>query len=91
MREESNLTSPRAPLATVNDVHIGTPLPPGDTRTGGGQTRLCITNGRISAYDSPELATLVSHTASTATWNVAAGGRIGFVIGEDAVEGGCRP
>ena len=55
-----------------------------------GQTRLCITNGRISAYDSPELATLVSHTASTAVWNVASGGRIGFVIGEDAVEGGCR-
>jgi hypothetical protein len=56
-----------------------------------GQTRLCITNGRISAYDSPELATLVSHTDTSAVWNVAAGGRIGFVIGEDAVQGGCRP
>jgi hypothetical protein len=56
-----------------------------------GQTRLCITNGKISAYDSPEAATLVSHTATTAVWRVAAGGRIGFVIGEDAVQGGCRP
>jgi hypothetical protein len=26
-----------------------------------------------------------------ATWRVASGGRIGMVIGEDAVEGGCKP
>jgi hypothetical protein len=53
--------------------------------------RLCMTNGRISAYDSPELATLLSFTAQQARWSVGAGGRIGFVIGEDAVQGGCTP
>jgi hypothetical protein len=56
-----------------------------------GQTRLCFTNDDFSGYDSPELATLVSHTDSVATWRVKPGGRIGMVIGEDAVEGGCRP
>jgi len=56
-----------------------------------GEERLCFTNGRFSGYDSPELATLVSNTASTATWDVQSGGRIGMVIGEDAVEGGCNP
>jgi hypothetical protein len=56
-----------------------------------GEERLCFTNGRFSGYDSPELATLVSNTASTAVWDVQAGGRIGMVIGEDAVEGGCNP
>jgi len=55
--------------------------------------RLCITHvsGRFSAYDSPELATLASHTATQSTWRVQSGGRIGFVVGEDAVEGGCNP
>jgi hypothetical protein len=56
-----------------------------------GEERLCFTNGRFSGYDSPELATLVSNTATTARWRVQSGGRIGMVIGEDAVEGGCRP
>jgi hypothetical protein len=56
-----------------------------------GEERLCFTNGRFSGYDSPELATLVSNTASTAVWDVQSGGRIGMVIGEDAVEGGCNP
>jgi hypothetical protein len=56
-----------------------------------GQERLCFTNDRFSGYDSPELATLVSHTDKVATWRVASGGRIGMVIGEDAVEGGCSP
>jgi hypothetical protein len=60
-------------------------------RAPGAGDRLCFTNGRIPAYDSPELATLVSFTAQQARWRVAAGGRVGFVIGEDAVEGGCRP
>jgi hypothetical protein len=50
---------------------------------------LCFTNGRFPGYDSPEVATLVDNTAKVATWRVAAGGRIGMVIGEDAVEGGC--
>ena len=56
-----------------------------------GEERLCFTNGRVPGYDSPELATLVSNTNKVATWRVASGGRIGGVIGEDAVEGGCRP
>jgi hypothetical protein len=55
-----------------------------------GQTRLCFTNGKFTGYDSPEAATLVSHTTSKALWSVRSGGRIGMVIGEDAVEGGCR-
>ena len=55
-----------------------------------GEERLCFTNGRVPVYDSPELATLVSNTNKVATWRVAAGGRIGMVIGEDAIEGGCR-
>jgi hypothetical protein len=55
--------------------------------------RLCITHvrGLFSAYDSPELATLLSNTATQARWQVQSGGRIGFVVGEDAVEGGCTP
>ena len=56
-----------------------------------GSSRLCISNGRISAYDSPELATLMGFTDQQARWRVASGGRIGFVIGEDAIQGGCRP
>jgi len=54
---------------------------------------LCITHvsGRFSAYDSPELADLVSNTDSQSDWRVQSGGRIGFVVGEDAVEGGCSP
>jgi hypothetical protein len=54
-----------------------------------GQTRLCWTNGRFSGYDSPELATLASFSPTVARWNVQAGGRIGAVFGEDALEGGC--
>jgi hypothetical protein len=58
-----------------------------------GEQRLCFTNGRVPGYDSPEFATLVSRSADnkSATWRVASGGRIGMVIGEDAVEGGCSP
>jgi hypothetical protein len=55
--------------------------------------RLCITHvdGLFSAYDSPELATLLTNTPTQADWQVQAGGRVGFVVGEDAVEGGCSP
>lgn len=56
-----------------------------------GEERLCFTNGRFSGYDSPEFATLVGNTEKVATWDVASGGRMGMVIGEDAVEGGCAP
>lgn len=56
-----------------------------------GEERLCFTNGRFAGYDSPEFATLVSNTEKVATWRVASGGRVGMVIGEDALEGGCRP
>jgi hypothetical protein len=54
---------------------------------------LCITHtaGLFSAYDSPELATLISNTARQSNWQVESGGRVGFVVGEDAVEGGCQP
>ena len=50
---------------------------------------LCFTNGIITGNDSPELTTLIDNTAKVATWRVAAGGRIGMVIGEDAVQSGC--
>jgi hypothetical protein len=54
---------------------------------------LCVTHvsGRFSAYDSPELASLLANTARRSTWRVASGGRVGFVVGEDAAEGGCAP
>ena len=54
---------------------------------------LCITHveGLFSAYDSPELATLISNTATQSNWRVQSGGRVGFAVGEDAVEGGCSP
>ncbi len=54
--------------------------------------RLCITNGAFSAYESPELATLLAPAdgqGTTSRWRVRSGGRMGFVVGEDAVEGGC--
>jgi hypothetical protein len=71
---------------TLGDDFVYTNQPPGETR-------LCFTNGRVPGYDSPELATLLSRSADnkSATWRVASGGRIGMVIGEDAVEGGCGP
>lgn len=52
---------------------------------------LCFSNGRFAGYDSPEFATLVSSTDRVATWRVQAGGRVGMVIGEDALEEGCTP
>jgi hypothetical protein len=67
---------------TLGDAFRYTVQPPGEER-------LCFTNDLFPGYDSPELATLVSNTAKVATWRVATGGRIGMVIGEDAVEGGC--
>jgi hypothetical protein len=45
--------------------------------------------GGWSGYDSPELAVLDAFTAKTSDWTVHAGGRLGMVMGEDAVEGGC--
>jgi hypothetical protein len=58
-----------------------------------GQERLCFVHndGLFSGYDSPQLAQLVTNTETRAVWNVQSGGRIGMVVGEDAVEGGCRP
>ncbi len=59
--------------------------PPGDGS-------LCFTNGVFPGYDSPELATRLTPQngrGTTSTWRVAAGGRMGMVVGEDAVENGC--
>ena len=53
-----------------------------------------MTNGRFSGYESPELATRLTPQdgqGTTSTWRVPAGGRMGMVLGEDAIEGGCRP
>jgi hypothetical protein len=57
--------------------------------TPGQDSPLCFTNGRFAGYDSPEFATLISSTARVATWRVTAGGRVGGVLGEDALEAGC--
>ena len=53
--------------------------------------RLCwrTPQGGWSGYDSPELAVLDAFTAKTSNWTVQSGGRVGLVMGEDAVEGGC--
>jgi hypothetical protein len=45
--------------------------------------------GGWTGYDSPELAALDRFDAKTSDWTVQSGGRLGMVIGEDAVEGGC--
>lgn len=69
-------------------------LGPGFTYENGtpGQTSpLCFSNGRFAGYDSPELATLVRSTDKVATWRVQSGGRVGGVLGEDALEEGCTP
>jgi hypothetical protein len=36
--------------------------------------------------DSPQVATRLSQTDTVSTWSVASGGRMGGVLGEDAVE-----
>jgi len=58
----------------------------------GPEGRLCFTNGDFPAYESPQRATLVTPrdgTGTSSTWDVQSGGRMGFVVGEDAKEGGC--
>ena len=54
-------------------------------------SRLCFRTpqGGWTGYDSPELAVLNAFTPKTSDWTVQSGGRVGMVIGEDAVEGGC--
>lgn len=57
-----------------------------------GTGRLCITNGAFPAYESPEAATRLTPAdglGATSTWQVSSGGRMGFVVGEDAQQGGC--
>jgi hypothetical protein len=41
---------------------------------------------RLIAKDSAMAATRLTQTAMTSTWSVQSGGRMGFVLGEDAVE-----
>jgi len=42
--------------------------------------------GMLRGKDSPQSATRVSQSGTASVWNVAAGGRMGMVLGEDAVE-----
>jgi putative cofactor-binding repeat protein len=42
--------------------------------------------GVLRGKDSPQVATRLSQTAGVAVWSVASGGRMGGVLGEDAVE-----
>jgi hypothetical protein len=48
--------------------------------------RKFFTNGIVLGFDSPQAATLLSGDETTAVWSVGAGGRIGLVLGEDAVQ-----
>lgn len=57
-----------------------------------GEGSLCFTNDVFPGYDSPELATRLTPPngqGTTSTWRVESGGRMGMVVGEDAVENGC--
>jgi hypothetical protein len=40
----------------------------------------------VLGYDSPQDATFISGTNTKTVWSVQDGGRIGMVVGEDAVE-----
>jgi hypothetical protein len=42
--------------------------------------------GVFRGKDSPQVATRLSQTDTVSTWSVASGGRMGGVLGEDAVE-----
>ncbi|WIB27173.1 hypothetical protein [Curtobacterium sp. MCSS17_015] len=44
------------------------------------------THQMLLGKDSPQVATKTSQTATTTTWTVQPGGRMGGVLGEDAVE-----
>jgi hypothetical protein len=48
--------------------------------------RTLLTNGVVIGRESPQLASLVSRTATVSTWSVQAGGRMGAVFGEDATQ-----
>jgi hypothetical protein len=48
--------------------------------------RTLFTNGVVIGRESPQLASLVSRTATASTWSVQAGGRMGAVFGEDATQ-----
>ena len=48
--------------------------------------RLFFTNGPLLGYDSPQLAQNTSWSANQSVWSVSAGGRMGMVTGEDAVQ-----
>lgn len=56
-----------------------------------GEERLCFTNGSFSGYDSPEFASPITFSDNSAVWDVASGGRLRMVIGEDALVSGCPP
>jgi hypothetical protein len=45
-----------------------------------------FTNNIVLGYDSPQAARTVNGTASTALWQVQDGGRVGAVLGEDALQ-----
>jgi hypothetical protein len=71
------------PSKTINYNHT---LAPGFHYYLGTDGRLLFTNGIFIGKDSPEAATLNSFTESTASWITSAGGRMGMVLGHDALE-----
>jgi hypothetical protein len=48
--------------------------------------RTLFSNGVVIGRESPQLASLVSRTATDSKWSVQAGGRMGAVFGEDATQ-----
>lgn len=61
-------------------------LAPGFTYFEDDLGRTLFTNGTVVGRESPELASLVSRTDTRSTWDVQAGGRMGAVFGEDAIQ-----
>jgi hypothetical protein len=54
--------------------------------------KINIGNGTMfRGKDSPQVATLMLQTEAQSVWSVASGGRLGGVLGEDAVELGAGP
>ena len=82
-----------SPITMTHTLGAGDGLSPfvypaGQTGTG----RLCFTDRTsVNGYDSPQFATRTGYDPATGTsqWSVAAGGRLGMVLGEDADQGGC--
>jgi hypothetical protein len=71
------------PSRTITYVHR---LAPGFEYFTDRLGRTLLTDLTLVGRESPEAASLVDRTATAARWRVQGGGRMGMVLGEDAVE-----